>query len=123
MATLRYRGFKIQTRPYQNNQTRLWTVDFEIHRSGRRKEFSLDERYPTEREADVRCLELARLTIDGKVGGWSVHSLRPKGFLNDFREGAKVGLAGTTRTIIDLGILMVVVIGAIMLLRGAYSGH
>lgn len=122
MPTIRYRGFRIQSRPYQNHQTRLWTVDFEIHRHGRKKTFSLDERYPTEREADLRCVELGRLTIDGKMGGWSVASLRPKGFLSQIRDGAKDGLAGSTRVIIDLGIFMVIIIGAIMLLRGAYTG-
>lgn len=123
MVTQRYRGFRIQTRPYQNYQTRLWTVDFQIHRGGRRKEFSLDERYPTEREADLRCLELGRLTIDGKIRGWSVGSLRTNGFLSDFREGAKDGLAGGTRALLNLSILVVIVIGAIMLLRRAYISH
>lgn len=123
MATSRYRGFRILTRPYQNFQTKLWTVDFEIRRGSRRKEFSLGERYPTEREADLRCLELGRLTIDGKMGGWSVDSLRPNGFARQFREGAKEGLAGSTRVLLNLSILVVIVIGAIMLIRRAYTSH
>lgn len=123
MATQRYRRFRIQSRPYQINQTRLWTVEFEIHRNGRSKSFSLAEHYPTEREADLRCLELGRNVIDGKAGRWSVGSLRPRGFLSDFAAGTKFRLAGTRRIIIDLGILMVIVIGAIMLFRQAHTTH
>jgi hypothetical protein len=51
-------------------------VELEIHRHGRRRPFSLAERYRTEQEADERCSSLARRIIDGGVPGWSVEQLR-----------------------------------------------
>ena len=72
MTSLRYKGFHIVTRPYQVAESRRWTVDLEIRRAGRKQGFSLNERYPTEQEADARCAGLGQRIIDGKVVGWSV---------------------------------------------------
>jgi len=76
MTKIRYKGYNILARPYQLSDSGRWTVDLEIRRNGGMMPFSLDERYPTEREADDRCAGLARKIIDGKVPGWSVEHLR-----------------------------------------------
>lgn len=76
MTTLRYKGFNILVRPYQLYESQRWTVELEIHRNGRRRPFSLAERYRTEQEASTRCSVLARRIIDGVVPGWSVEQLR-----------------------------------------------
>jgi hypothetical protein len=67
MPTIRYKGFNILVRPYQLYESRSWTVELERHRHGRRRPFSLAERYRTEQEADERCSSLARRIIDGGV--------------------------------------------------------
>lgn len=117
---MRYKGFHIHARPYQIHRDRTWTVDLEIQRGGRRKFFSLDERYPTEREAEVRCVALGRAIIDGKIGGWSVGSLRPEGFLTGLRDGTAHRFAGTGSILVNLGILAIIALGAFVLLRGAF---
>jgi hypothetical protein len=76
VTSIRYKGFSIVTRPYQISRSQQWTVDFEIWRKHQRQPFSLDERYPTEHEADARCSGLGRRIIDGRVPGWSVDRLR-----------------------------------------------
>jgi len=76
MTTVKYKGFNILARPYQLYDSKRWTVDLEIQRNGGRQPFSLDERYPTEIEADTRCSGLGRRIIDGQVPGWSVEHLR-----------------------------------------------
>jgi hypothetical protein len=76
MTTIRYKGFNILVRPYQLYESKRWTVELEIHRNGRRRPFSLAERYRTEQEASTRCSVLARRIIDGGVPGWSVEQLR-----------------------------------------------
>ena len=73
---MRYKGFNILVRPYQLYESKRWTVELEIHRHGRRRPFSLAERYRTEQEADERCSSLARGIIDSGVPGWSVEQLR-----------------------------------------------
>ncbi len=75
-SVIRYKGFHIEARPYQLHESRRWTVDLEIRRKGRRQYFSGEERYPTGREADLRCSGLGRQIIDGGVPGWSVDHLR-----------------------------------------------
>ena len=119
MASTRYKGFRINARPYQIHPSRQWTVDLEIQRNGCRKSFSLDERYPTEGDADARCLALGRRIIDGSIGGWSVDSLRPTGFL----DGLRGRFAGTGSTIVVLGILLIIALGAIVLFRAGYLTH
>jgi len=76
MTTIRYKGFRILSRPYQLQPSARWTVDLEIGRNGRRERFSTAERYHTEQEADARCSGLGRRIIDGRVPGWSVGHLR-----------------------------------------------
>ena len=76
MTTLRYKGFRILVRPYQLYESQRWTVELEIHRNGRRRPFSVAERYQTEEEASARCSVLAHRIIDGAVPGWSVEQLR-----------------------------------------------
>jgi hypothetical protein len=76
MTTISYKGFNILVRPYQLFESERWTVELEIRRNGRRRPFSLAERYRTEEEARARCSGLARLIIDGGVPGWSVEELR-----------------------------------------------
>lgn len=80
MTSLRYKGFHILTRPYLVSESRRWTVDLEIRCAGRTQAFSLNERYPTEEEADARCTGLGQRIIDGKVAGWSIdHRMRRTG--------------------------------------------
>ena len=117
--TTRYKGFSIRARPYQIHESRQWTVDLEIHRNGRKQPFSLSEHYSTEREADERCWDLGRQIIDGGIPGLSVAQLRPTGFLRGFRDRHRVATTG--RILIDLGILALIIVGAIALLRGAYQ--
>ena len=76
MTTVHYRGFDILARPYQLNDSRLWTIEFEIRHNGGRQPFTLKERYCTEADAERRCTGIGRLIIDGKVPGWSVDHLR-----------------------------------------------
>lgn len=116
MASTRYKGFSIQTRSYQTHASRQWTVDLEIHRNGRRKEFSLTEHYATEREANERCLSLGRLIIDGRIGGWSVDSMRSTGFLQGFSDTHRDRLSAVSTTFINIAILLVLVLGFILVL-------
>ena len=76
MTAIKYKGFSILAWPYQLHRTTRWTVDLEIRRNGRRQTFSLDERYRTEQEADLRCSRLGRRIIDGHIPGCSVDHLR-----------------------------------------------
>jgi len=71
-----YRGFEILSRAYQLADSGSWTVELEIRRNGRTRSFSVNERYATEKEADVECVVLGRQIIDGWVPGWSVKNLR-----------------------------------------------
>lgn len=119
MTTTRYKGFSIQARPYQTHVSQQWTVDFEIHRNGRKKPFSLNEHYATEREAGARCSALGRRIIDGGIAGWSVDQLRSTGFLRGLRDGHRHRLAAAGKMLLDLGILVLLIGGAIVLLSGS----
>jgi len=121
MTTTRYKGYSIQARPYQTHESKQWTVDLEIHRNGRKKPFSLTEHYATKEEAEERCSSLGRRIIDGQIAGWSVNQLRPTGFLRGFRDEHRHPLAATGKILLDLGILAILVVGAIALLGGAYQ--
>lgn len=120
MSTTRYKGFSIEARPYQTQVSRQWTVDLEIHRNGRKKPFSLNQHYPTQREADDRCSRLGRQIIDGGIAGWSVESLRPTGFLRGYRDGHRHRLAGAGKLMLEIAIIVIVAFGAIAFLSGAF---
>lgn len=96
-------------------------MDLEIHRHGRKKPFSLNEHYATEREAEERCSGLGRKIIDGRITGWSVDRQRSTGFLQGFRDGHRHSLAAAGNILTALGIVGIVVLGAIMLLSGAHQ--
>jgi len=76
MSTSRYKGFSILARPYQLQESRHWTVDLEIRRSGRCQVFSTSGLYRTEHEAAAHCYCLAHRIIDGADPRWSVDYLR-----------------------------------------------
>ncbi|MEO8030557.1 MAG: hypothetical protein ABI765_06900 [Gemmatimonadota bacterium] len=76
MHTHRYKGFTIQSRPYQIRPSGRWTVDLEISRRGRERAFGLLEHCRSERESDARSFEVGRRIIDGAIPGWSVDGLR-----------------------------------------------
>ncbi len=107
VTTIRYKGFTIQTRPYQTHVSKQWTVDLEIHRNGLKRLFTLDEHYPTQQEAEARCSALGRRIIDGKIAGWSVDKLRATGFLQRFGLGNPRRLAAAGQIVLNLGILLV----------------
>lgn len=76
MSTSRYKGFSILARPYPLYESRCWTADLEIRRSGRSQPFALEGRYESEGEAQTECAGMGRRIIDGGVPGWSVDHLR-----------------------------------------------
>lgn len=76
MATVRYRGFDIVSRPYQISESGQWTVDLQIRRNDRFRDFGVTEHYPSEEEAERQCIGLGRRIIEGRVKGWSVDPLR-----------------------------------------------
>lgn len=76
MSTSRYKGFSILARPYLLYESRCWTADLEIRRSGRSQPFATEGRYESEGEAQVECAGVGRRIIDGDVPGWSVEHLR-----------------------------------------------
>lgn len=76
VSVTNYRRFAIIAGPYHLFESGRWTVDLKIRRNGRGQAFSLAEQYPTEQEAEARCLVVGRKIIDGGVPGWSVEHLR-----------------------------------------------
>jgi len=76
VSTSRYKGFNILARPYPLHESRDWTADLEIRRSGRTQPFAMGGRYESEGEAQVACAGMGRQIIDGRVPGWSVNHLR-----------------------------------------------
>lgn len=120
MTSIRYKGFDIVARPYQISQSRRWTVDLEIRRKHRKQPFSLDERYPTEQEADARCSGLGRRIIDGRVPGWSVDHLRRGA---GSRSGYINALKGESMRQYGIFGLVIIGIGAFLLFNGASYMH
>lgn len=104
MTTIRYKGFRILSRPYQLQPSARWAVELEIGRNGRRQRFSTEERYQTEQQADARCSGLGRRIIDGKVPGWTV------GHLRDAR-----GIAGGRSTMMGVIMRQLVIVGIVVL--------
>lgn len=120
MTSTRYKGFKIETRPYQNQSSRQWTLDLEIHRNGRKKVFSVNQHCPTEREADARCTKLGREIIDGVITGWSVDQLRPVGFLQGDQDGHPHRLAASGNLLKSIAIFATVAGVAVAFLTAAF---
>lgn len=75
MTTVKYKGFKILTRPYRLHESGRWTGELDIRRNRRVLPFPVDEQFRTEEEADARCADVGRQIIDGKLPGWSVDRL------------------------------------------------
>lgn len=100
MTTTHYRGFRILARPYLIVESKRWTVDFEIHRHGRHKSFTLVEQHGSEMQADARCVWLGRSIIDDRIPGLSIRHLRTvRG-----RLGRRVLVVGAT-VLLALGTL------------------
>ena len=76
MSTSRYKGFSILAKPYPLHESKCWTVDLEIRRSGRSQPFALEGRYESEDDAQNACAGMGRPIIDGGIPGWSVDHLR-----------------------------------------------
>jgi hypothetical protein len=120
MTSTRYKGFNIVARPYQISASRLWTVDFEIWRKGRRQPFSLEVRYGTEQEAEAECSGLGRRIIDGQVPGWSVDYLRRGTAISSPLTQVIKGEAMRQYGIIGL---VLIGIGAFLLFKGGSFMH
>lgn len=116
--TVRYKGFRILTRSYQTHLSRLWTVDLEIHRNRRKKAFSLDEHYFTQREADERCIVVGRQIIDRKFAGWSVQSLRG-GAARRWFHHAWTRVNARVSALLELVLLVIALLIGAMALSGA----
>lgn len=118
MTTTRYKGFTIEARPSQIQVSRQWTVELEIHRNGPKEPFSLQQHYPTQRDAELQCKLLGREIIDGVITGWSVDHLRSPG-LRGYQDGRRHRLARAGILVRNVAILLVVALGAVALLTGA----
>jgi hypothetical protein len=76
MTTLKYKGFKILTRPYRLHESASWTVELEIRHDRRARRITVDERYTSELEADARCADIGRRIIDGRAPAGLADSLQ-----------------------------------------------
>lgn len=116
MSLTRYKGFKIMARPYQLFDSKRWISDLEIRRDGRRREFSIDDRYPTRRDAEAGSSKTGRQIIDGSISGWSVEHLR-----NESRGGPPSHSAwkGVPMRAFIIAGVVILGLGAFVLLRGA----
>ena len=74
MTTVKYKGFKILTRPYRLHESASWTVELEIRRNRRAQRITVDERYTSQQEADARCADIGRRIIDGRAPAGSADS-------------------------------------------------
>lgn len=110
-------------RPYQISLTKLWTVDLEIRRNGRRQSYSLGERYRTEREANAGCTSLARRIVDGEVPGSSVDHLRDRSAPPRGGNGpAERGTTSILASLVKIG-LVTLLIMALLLAMAEKSGQ
>jgi hypothetical protein len=116
MTTIRYKGFRILSRPYQLQPSARWAVELEIGRNGRRERFSTEERYPTEEQADARCTGLGRRIIDGRVPGWTVGHLRNT---RGVASGRSTLLGAVMRQLVIVGIVLLGLGTAAFLRNGA----
>ena len=115
VTAFRYKGYRILARPYQLHQSKRWTVDLEIRRSGRALPVAISARYRSEQEAEDRCAVLGMQIIDGKVPGWSVEQLRGEPWVWSDVVNALPGVLMRQGRIAGIVILC---LGAFVLLRG-----
>ena len=71
-----YKGYTIRAAPHELAETGLWSLNLFIMwptmRGERSWHFSTSDRYATEEEATVHCMNYGQQIIDGKVTGLSV---------------------------------------------------
>ena len=69
MVPRQYRNCVIQAHPVLLAASKVWGVSFTISGPGGERSFTVAETYPGEREAVVRCFDLAARIIDeGETG-------------------------------------------------------
>lgn len=116
--TLKYKGYVIVARPYQLHDSKHWTVELDLRRSGRRRSFSGPGRCRTQAEAEAMCFSMGRRLIDGGIPDWSMDPFRddsPRWFA--WRQGSR---PWTGRPFVKVSAI-VLSLAAYVLLEGGLS--
>ncbi len=78
--TVQYKAYKIQSSPRWFTDWEKWRlrifISFEQHGGVKTREFSADDLYATEQEADIHGIDFGQRLIDGRVEGRSVMDMR-----------------------------------------------